>query len=220
MITFMLEPANLPFAVALAIMVFIAVIEGVGALLGFALSGLLDNLMPDLDIDVDAPDVGDHGAFGEFLTWLRLREVPVIIVLIAFLTSFAITGFVMQQLLQAMFGFMLPAMIAAGITVFLCLPGVRAFAGVLGKIMPKDETEAVGVDSFIGRTVVLTLGTASAGEPAQGKLKDEHGQSHYLMVEPDLAADIFTQGSSLLIVRRKGGVFFGIKDPNTDPINS
>lgn len=213
MIDFMLEPANLPFAVALAIMLFIAAIEGVGALLGFALSGLLDNLMPDLDIDVDAPDLNDHGAFGEFLTWLRLREVPVIVVLIAFLTSFSITGFLIQQLFASALGFLLPALVAAAAATFACLPGVRLFAGVLGKIMPRDETEAVGTASFIGRTATITLGTASRGEPAQGRLKDKFGKSHYVMIEPDLNDQTFDQGEHILLVRQDGATFFAIKQP-------
>ncbi|MBO6504149.1 MAG: YqiJ family protein [Kordiimonadaceae bacterium] len=213
MIDFMLEAANYPFSIALAIMVLIAAIEGVGTLLGFALSGLLDNLMPELDIDVDTPDLNDHGAFGEFLTWLRLREVPVIVVLIAFLTSFSVTGYVIQYVLNSSVGFILPSLIAGPIALFLCLPGVRLFAGVLGKIMPKDETEAVGTASFIGRTAVITLGTASRGEPAQGRLKDKFGKSHYVMIEPDLDDHQFKQGEETLLVRQDGATFFAIKQP-------
>lgn len=211
MIDFMLEPANLPFAVALAIMLFIAAIEGVGTLLGFALSGLLDNLMPDLDIDVDAPDLNDHGAFGEFLTWLRLREVPVIVVLIAFLTSFSIAGFALQQILLSTAGFMLPALVAATVAMFACLPGVRLFAGVLSRIMPRDETEAVGKDSFIGRMATITLGVATNGEPAEGRLKDKFGQSHYVMIEPDTNGEEFSQGENVLLVRHEGATFFAIR---------
>lgn len=212
MFEFMLEPANLPFAVALAIMLFIAAIEGVGALLGFALSGLLDNLMPDLDLDVDGPDMNDHGAFGEFLTWLRLREVPVIVVLIAFLTSFSITGFVIQQVLSNTLGFMLPALLAGVAAAFVCLPGVRMFAGVLGKIMPRDETEAVTTASFIGRSAVIVLGKAKNDSPAQGRLKDQFGQAHYVMIEPDLADQTFEQGEKVLLVRQAGATFFAIKN--------
>lgn len=220
MIDFMLDAANLPFSVALAIMLLIAAIEGVGMLVGFALSGLLDNLLPDLELDVDAGDMADHGAFGEFLTWLRLREVPVIVVLIAFLTSFSITGFAMQQILAGTLGFMLPALIAAPIALFVCLPGVRLFAGVLGKIMPKDETEAVGTDTFIGRPATITLGTASMGSPAQAKLKDKHGQSHYVMVAPDNESESFEQGTGVLLVRQVGSTFFAIKDTQTDMLDA
>lgn len=213
MINFLLEAANTPFSIALAIMLLIAAIEGVGTLLGFALSGLLDNLMPELDIDVETPELNDHGAFGEFLTWLRLREVPVIVVLIAFLTSYSVTGYIIQYLLNSSVGFMLPALIAGPVALFVCLPGVRLFAGILGKIMPKDETEAVGTASFIGRTAVITLGTSSRGEPAQGRLKDKFGKSHYVMIEPDLDDHQFNQGEEILLVRQDGATFFAIKQP-------
>jgi len=212
MVDFMLEPANIPFAVALAVMLFIAAIEGIGALLGFALSGLLDNLMPDLDIDVDAPDMNDHGAFGEFLTWLRLREVPVIVVLIAFLTSFSITGLLIQQVLQNTLGFMLPAVIAAVAATLACLPGVRMFAGILGKIMPKDETESVATATFIGRSAIIVLGKATTGSAAQGRLKDQHGHTHYVMIEPDLTDQTFDQGEEVLLVRQASATFFAIKN--------
>lgn len=216
MTDFMFSDANMPFAIALVIMLMIAAIEGVGMLVGFAFSSLLDNLLPDIDLDVETGELGDHGAFGEFLTWLRIREVPVIAVLIAFLTSFSITGLVMQQLLAGVFGFMLPALLAAPIAVLLCLPGVRLFAGVLGRIMPKDETEAVSAASFIGRPAQITLGTAVHGSPAQARLKDKHGQSHYVMVEPDNEHESFTQGAQILLVRQAGSTFYAITDDRTD----
>ena len=214
MTNFMFSDANMPFAVSLAIMLLIAAIEGVGMLLGFALSGLLDSLLPDLDmdLDIDAGDMGDHGAFSEFLSWLRFREVPVIAVLIAFLTSFAITGFAMQQILLGTLGITLHPVFAAPIASIACMPGVRLFAGVLGAIMPKDETDAVNADSFIGRPAIITLGTASMGNAAQARLKDKHGHSHYVMVEPDNAGESFNQGAAVLLVSQSGNTFRAIAD--------
>jgi hypothetical protein len=213
MIEFMLDAANIPFSVALAIVALIALIEGVGLLLGMALSGLLDNLVPEIDINIDTPDMADHGAFGEFLVWLRFREVPVIVILIAFLTSFSITGFILQQISVFLFGVLLPALIASALAMFACLPGVRIFAGTLGKVMPKDETEAVGQASFIGREAIITLGSASTHNPAQGRVKDKFGYSHYVMIEPDNEDQTFLQGEKVLVVRQAGSTFFAIKTP-------
>lgn len=53
MITFILTDQNLPFAVALALMMLIAVLEGVTTVLGMGLSGILDSLMPEMDVDID-----------------------------------------------------------------------------------------------------------------------------------------------------------------------
>ncbi|TNE60878.1 MAG: DUF1449 family protein [Alphaproteobacteria bacterium] len=214
MIQFLTHPANLPFSVSLALMLMIGLIEGLGMLVGFAFSSLLDNLLPDVDLDVDAPDLADHGAFSEFLSWLRFREVPVIAILVAFLTSFSITGFVLQQVSFGVLGFMLPAVVAGAIAFFLSLPGVRLFAGVLSKIMPKDETEAVSRDSFIGRPATITLGTARRGGAAQAKLKDKHGQTHYVLVEPDDDDASFAQGDSVLILCQVGSVFHAIPNDN------
>jgi len=210
MIEFILVGENLPFAVAIAIVVFIGLLEGVGMLLGFALSGLLDNLMPDADFDPDI-EIGDHGAFGELLTWMRIKEVPIIAIMIAFLASFSIAGLALQQVVFSLTGWLFPALVAAVIAVFLSIPGVRVFAGVLAKIMPRDETSAISTDSFIGHTATITLGTAKMGSAAQGKFKDKYGTSHYLMLEPDNQTDEFPQGSSVLIVRKAGAVFYGIQ---------
>ena len=81
--------------------------------------------------------------------------------------------------------------------------------------MPKDETEAVDSDTFIGRTAIVALGEASVGEPAQCRLKDQFGQNHYVMVEPDIEGVAFSQGATVLLVRREGGTFFAIANPKT-----
>ena len=77
--------------------------------------------------------------------------------------------------------------------------------------MPRDETSAISTDSFIGHTATITLGTAKTGSAAQGKFKDKYGTSHYLMLEPDNQTDEFPQGSSVLIVRKAGAVFYSIQ---------
>ena len=57
---FLFAPQNLPFAVAIGVMLGIAVLEGVLTVIGLGFSSLLDNLLPDgladldLDADVDA----------------------------------------------------------------------------------------------------------------------------------------------------------------------
>ncbi len=90
------------------------------------------------------------------------------------------------------------------------LPLVRMLTGVIARIMPKDETEAVSEKSFIGRVAVITLGKAAKGKPAQAKLKDKFGTTHYIMVAPDLEDETFRQGDPVLIVRQAGAGYTGI----------
>ena len=52
-------------------------------------------------------------------------------------------------------------------------------------MIPKDETTAVSDASLVGRVGTIVIGTASAGRPAETRVHDEHGTTHYIMVEPE-----------------------------------
>ena len=96
--------------------------------------------------------------------------------------------------------------------VLLGFPIVRILGGILGKVMPKDETEAVSETSFIGRVAVVTMGKASPGSPAEAKLKDKYGQSHYVMIEPDEADEVFENSTQVVLVSQQGAVFKAIRN--------
>ena len=55
------------------------------------------------------------------------------------------------------------------------------------------------------------MGEARAGKPAQGKLKDHNGLSHYLLIEPDQADVVFRQGDQVLLVSQQGSIFKAIE---------
>jgi hypothetical protein len=132
------------------------------------------------------------------------------VLFVIFLTSFGLVGYGLQTISSEILGRLLPAWIA-GVAAFFCaLPIVRGGGGILAKIMPRDETDAVAEDSFIGLVAVITLGTARAGSAAQGKLKDRHGQSHYVMIEPDGIGEEFVQGTEVLLVKHSGAIFKAI----------
>jgi hypothetical protein len=59
---------------------------------------------------------------------------------------------------------------------------------------------------------VITLGNARRGYPAEARLKDEHGQLHYVMVEPDSDSEEFAQGSTVLLVKQESSVFRAIRN--------
>lgn len=77
-----------------------------------------------------------------------------------------------------------------------------------------DVTEVVSEDAFIGRVAMLTLGEARQGHPAQARLRDGWGQTHYVLVEPDEKESTFKQGDHVLLVRREGSVFRAIENPS------
>jgi hypothetical protein len=182
------------------------------------LSSILESLMPeadidmDIDADIDGADVQLASPLTRMLSWLRIGQVPVLVLLVIFLTAFGLLGLGIQSLTTRMFGAFLsvtPATIAA---IVIALPVVRLFGGMLARIMPKDETEAVAEKSFIGLVAVITTGKARSGSPAQGRLNDRYGQSHYVMIEPDDAEEEFLQGTEVLLVSQRGATFSAIRN--------
>jgi hypothetical protein len=215
MLDFLLASENLPFTVALAVMFGIAILEGVTVLMGFALSGVLDALLPDFDVDFDMEvELESPSSISRMLSWLRVGKVPMLMLLIVFLTGFGLIGLALQSTLQGSFGFLLPNWLMSIPAFVLALPVVRIFGGALNRIMPNDETDAVSADSLVGRLATITLGTAASGSPAEAKVRDIHGTTHYVMVEPDMAGESFAAQSSVLLVRNEGAVFKAITNPN------
>jgi hypothetical protein len=210
MLEFLAAESNLPFSVALAIMFALALLEGVGMLLGAGISSLVEGVLPDLDIDVDAPDVDSPGLISHLLGWLYVGKVPFLVVFIVLLTCFGITGLLLQSLVHGLTNQLLPGWLATIPALVLALPFTRLSAGLVAKVMPRDETEAVSSDSFIGRVATIVTGTARAGYPAQARLNDQHGQTHYIMVEPDQGQPEQKQGEQVLLVRRQGNTFISI----------
>ncbi len=196
-------PETWPFGASLAVMVGLSIIEGAGLLLAYSPSHMLDSLLPDM------PDSAD-GALG----WLHIGTVPLLVLLILFLSGFAIAGYVLQASVQSISGALLPAWLAS-IPAFLAgVSTVKAVGSVLAKIMPKDESSAVSEQTLIGRSGVVIQGTARAGMAAQAKVRDSYGRSHYVMVEPDLSEETFDEGSDILLVKKIGARFKCIRNPH------
>jgi len=225
---FILAWENLPFTIALGLMIAIGLLEGITTILGFGASSFIESLMPntdidldidvDVDIDADIPggvsgDIGSSGALSNLLGWFNIGRVPVLILFILFLFGFGMIGLIIQSVANNSAGRLLPGVIPSGAAFAAAMIFVKFSGMALAKLIPKDETEAVSEDSFIGRVAVITMGTAKSGKPAQARLRDQHGQVHYIMVEPDSEAYCFEAGSEVLPVRQSGAVFYAIPNP-------
>ncbi|WP_445355307.1 YqiJ family protein [Microbulbifer sp. EKSA008] len=201
---FLLQDQNLIFTGALILMFMIALLEGIMTLIGVGISDLLDNLLPDFDVDV--PDTGLSGGMTKLLGWLRFGEVPALILLVTFLVSFGVTGLVAQMLIESLVGYLLPGGLLAVAVFFLALPQVRFVGNIMRRFAVGDESEAVERNSFIGRVAIITIGKAEIGSPAEARFSDEYGTTHYVMVEPD-ESETFNQGDKVLLVEELGAHF-------------
>ena len=219
MYDFIAASQNLPFTVALGVMLGLALLEVLLLLLGGSLFGFFDGAAADgpeidLDAEVDGLEIDVDGASGHtldrILGWFAIGRVPLMVVVVAFLTSFGLIGLILQSIWSGISGFLLPTSLAV-------IPALVGGASItrwtalgLARLIPSTETSVVSTESFVGRIATITLGNARMGQPAQAKLHDQHGQTHYVMVEPDRKDAVFEQGSRVLLVAREGGVFRAI----------
>ena len=196
MLALLLAPENLIFSTALALMVLIGVVEA----LGFGLSAF--DTPGELDL------AGDAGS--PLLDWLGFGRLPLLIVLVAGLASFGMCGIVIQQAASSWIGQPLSAPLAVVGAALIGLPLTAMLSRGLARILPTDETTAVSLDSLVGRRGHVVLGTATAGSPARARVRDAFGQSHYLLVEPNLPGQHIAEGDEILLVGRDGGHFRAI----------
>lgn len=195
---------NLPFTVALGLMLVLALLQIVGV-------GDFFDADVDLDLDVE-PDLdaaGAAGIGGALTTLLGIGKVPFFVWLVVFLFLFAGIGFGIQELADSLLGAPFDALVAAVLALIGTVPVTSVMVRPLGRIMPKDETSAVGLDSLVGRRGVISTGRATRGSPARAKVRDRHGHAHHVMVEPHEDSSEIHEGDEVLLVRREGQTFYG-----------
>ncbi|WP_326533527.1 YqiJ family protein [Pseudorhodoferax sp.] len=196
---------TVPFGIAFALIVAIGLIEGFGMLVSLSPSNLLDHLMPDID--------GDAG-LDRVLGWLHIGKVPSLVLLLLFLSGYMLFGYALQMVAHGLLGSYLPAWVAGLVAVPPAMATVRGLGALIAHIIPRDETSAVSELSLIGRAGTVSTGIARRGLAAQARVRDSHGRTHYLMVEPDVDDEVFEEGAQVLIVRKAGAFYRCIANPH------
>jgi hypothetical protein len=200
------SPELWPFALAISLLLIAAVLEGLALLIGASLFHWLDGAVAD----PGEPD----GAIVAGLGWLHIGKVPLLILIIIFLTTFGVVGFGAQLIAWDATGHFMPPLVPAGIAAFAALGAMRIFGAALSRLVPKDESSAISDASLIGRVGTIVIGVAKAGRPAEARIHDEYGTPHYVMVEPEGPNETFETGASVLLVRHlKGRHFHAIHNP-------
>ena len=206
------HPSNLIFSVAICLMLFLGALELILLVLGGGSQGFLDQFFPDdftspqhAELGIDA----DQSIFTQVLNWLYVGRVPFFVWLITFLTLYGLTGFILQSIFHHFTAHFFSIWIIAPACLFLCMPLVRYSSMIMVKILPKDETTAIYSDELIGRTALIILGEAKPNSPAQAKVQDQFGHTHYILVEPE-QNEIFTQGQSVVLTQKTKNGFQAI----------
>lgn len=206
---------NLPFSVALVLLALLAIVQLIG------LGDFSSDIDVDSDIDLDADGgvfsdssatdaLGTAGFADSLASIIGLGRVPFTIWLGALFFTFAGIGLGIQALADSLLGAPLFSLLAAAFAGAAALPATGLIVRPLSRILPQDETTAVGVDSLVGRRATISIGRAAHNSPARGQVSDYHGNPHQVMIEPHDVALVLTQGEEVLLVRRDGETFYAV----------
>lgn len=206
--TQMLLSGTTPFSVALLVLVGIVVVELLLLLVGTHFFGLLDDLVPDLHADLDH-DGGHELSFGKMLHFIGFGRVPFVMVLMSFLATFGLAGYLVQWATISLAGRPLGYMGAVPLAIALAIPATGRICAVLARVLPKEQTTAVSVSTFIGRTAVVRYGTATVALPASAAVVDEHGRKHFIQIKAESETVDLAEGGTVLIVGTLDGFLVG-----------
>ncbi|MTI15804.1 DUF1449 family protein [Rhodobacteraceae bacterium RKSG542] len=219
---FLLNEAVFGFSLALALLLGLAAVEVCGLLFGLSISGLVDDALPSLEMeapsfDVDADvdiDFSGPSAIEGFLAWLAVGKVPFAIFLVLFLTSFGLIGIVTQRLFWGYLGVLPSFWLVAIPTLALALIITGRLGHIIGRAMPKEETEAISRNALVGKIALITLGDATSSIQAEARYTDQHGTRHYIQVLSDSPSEVLRRGQEVLLISQEDGIYRAILNPH------
>ena len=207
-----IHPANLVFSIALCLMLLIGLFEVILLLIGGGSQGLLEQFLPESmeqgQVDISLDQAQSFTALS--LDWLGIGRLPLLIWLVLFLTSFAVCGYIIQGIMLTTVGHLITPWIIAPISLMFTAPILHWSSRALVKAIPRDESTAIYSEELVGRTATIILGTATRNSPAQAKVKDQHGQTHYVLVEPE-RDEHYNQGQDVILTQKTKIGFQAIK---------
>lgn len=151
---------------------------------------------------------------GSILHYLNAGHLPLTLLVASAASVFGLTGLGLQQAAVSLNGQALSLVVAVPIAGLASIPATHFISKSLGRLIPNTETTAISSKTLIGRQGRVLAGTGKRGLPVQVKLRDEHGQAHYVMVEPLYDDNIFNQGDAVLITDQAGAIYLAIHKEN------
>lgn len=212
MMQFLFSDLNTAYSIALGIVISLAILEGVGMLIGLSVMNMLDQISPiDINVDFNVESTLTTGGLTPLLGWLCLNRLPLLVWLILFLTCFGMTGLSINFMLINTFSIIVPAWLSYSVSfIFACFL-TRLIGKPLARLLPKNESSAISKDSFKGLIATITIGKAKIDSPSEASVIDRFSQKHYLMVAPENNHEEFTQGDQVVLVEKLDKYWLAIK---------
>lgn len=160
-----------------------------------------------LDVDAGEFDLGGEvaapAASSNPLSWLGLGQMPTLIWLATLFMSFGVAGIALQGLVTTISGAPLAALMAVIPCGAAALWFTGQFGAVFARALPKSESQSVSTRQLGRRHGTVTQGTAARGTPAEVRVTDRYGNTHYLRAEPMRDTDTIAQGTEVLVLRHR-----------------
>ncbi len=151
------------------------------------------------DVATESPGV----AASNPLHWLGLGRMPTLIWLASIFLSFGVAGVALQGLVSTLTGNPLNVIFAAIPSAAAALWFTGKFGALFARVLPRTESQSVSKRQLGRRKGTVTQGTASRGAPAEVRVTDRYGNTHYLRAEPLKDADVIPQGAEVLVLRHR-----------------
>ncbi|XUM23866.1 OB-fold-containig protein [Bradyrhizobium oligotrophicum S58] len=197
-----MQPEVRPFAIAAVMIVLVGGVEIGSMLIGLSISELLGQT-------VDLGHDGDGTSVGHVLSWINVGGVPLMICILLALGIFSITGFLIQDAARLL-AVTLPPSAAGLLAAVVTVPLLRSSTRYAARLVPQDESYAVGLSDLVGRTGEVAVGPLDGGLPGRVRVKDVHGNWHMVTASAAPDSPSLPVGASVLLVDRKDGRFIAI----------
>ncbi|MCO8044569.1 YqiJ family protein [Acinetobacter bohemicus] len=204
------HPSNIVFSISLSLMLMFAALECVLLILGGGSQNILEQFWPHDAVQADIAVEQNPGILFKVLDWLYIRQLPFFIWLIIFLTCFGLSGFLIQGIFEYFSNQLFNVWIITPACLLLCMPVVRWWAMLATKVIPQEETTALYSDELLGCKAIIILGEAKLNSPAQAKVRDPYGHTHYVLVEPE-QNHILQQGQIVVLTQKTKNGFQAIE---------
>ncbi len=201
----LLAPEVRPFSIAAMMILLVGGIETISLLIGTSLSAMIGNV---IDFDGHA----EHGVITT-ISWFNVGGVPLLIFILLALGFFSICGFLIQDVARLVSA-PLPTYVAAPLALAVAAPLIRESSRVVAKIVPRDESYAVELADLVGRVGEVVIGPLDQGLPGRVRVKDIHGNIHFVAASAAPSSLALPQGAAVLLVDRDGTRFVAVAVPD------
>jgi len=196
------QPEVRPFAIAAMMIVLVGGVEIGSMLIGLSIGELLGQ-------SVDLGHDGNGTSIGQVLSWINVGGVPLMICILLALGIFSISGFLIQDVARLV-AVELPPSAAGLLAVIATVPLLRSSTRYAARLIPQDESYAVGLSDLVGRIGEVAVGPLDDGLPGRVRVKDIHGNWHVVTASAAPGSPPLPKGASVLLVDRTDSRFMAI----------